>query len=219
MEATEHAMKSWDGAELFCRAWIPREATDRAILLFHRGHEHSGRWQETVESLGVKDLTVFAWDARGHGRSSGERGAGNTFADVIRDVDAFARHISERYEIRIENMIVLAHSLAAVSVAAWVHDYALPIRAMILATAAFHVKLYVPFAVPLLRMKQKLFGPGQVKSYVKSKLLTRDQEQAAQYDADPLIFRQIAVNLLLDLNDTANRLVADAGALQTPTLM
>jgi SAM-dependent methyltransferase len=116
-------------------------------------------------------------------------------------------------------MIVLAHSLAAVSVAAWVHDYAPPIRAMILATAAFRVRLYVPFAVPLLRMKQKLFGPGQVKSYVKSKLLTRDHAQAAQYDADPLIFKQIAVNILLDLHDTATRLVADAGAIRTPTLM
>jgi alpha-beta hydrolase superfamily lysophospholipase/SAM-dependent methyltransferase len=212
-------MKSWDGVELFYRAWIPCEPTDQAILLFHRGHEHSGRWQQTVDLLGLKDIAVFAWDARGHGRSPGERGAANNLADVIRDVDAFARHISRDYEIPVENMIVLAHSLAAVSVAAWVHDYAPPIRAMILATAAFHVKLYVPFAVPVLRMKQKLFGPGQVKSYVKSKLLTRDQEQAAQYDADPLIFRQIAINVLLDLNDTANRLVADAGAIRTPTLM
>ena len=118
MEATEHAMKSWDGAELFYRAWIPREATDKAILLFHRGHEHSGRWQQTVDLLGLKDIAIFAWDARGHGRSPGERGAANNFADVIRDVDAFARHISERYEIPIENVIVLAHSLAAVSVAA-----------------------------------------------------------------------------------------------------
>ena len=218
MEATEHAMKSWDG-ELFYRAWIPSEGSDKAILLFHRGHEHSGRWQETVDLLALKDIAVFAWDARGHGRSPGERGAANNFADVIRDVDAFARHISERYEIPIENMIVLAHSLAAVSVAAWVHDYAPPIRAMILATGAFHVKLYIPFAVPLLRMKQKLFGAGQVKSYVKSKFLTRDRQQAAQYDTDPLIFRQIAVNVLLDLHDTADRLVADAGAIQTPTLM
>ena len=219
MEATEHTMTSWDGAELFYRAWIPREATDKAILLFHRGHEHSGRWQQTVDSFALKDIAVFAWDARGHGRSPGERGAANNFVDVIRDVDAFARYISQRYEIPGENMIVLAHSLAAVSVAAWVHDYAPPICAMILATAAFHVKFYVPFAVPLLRMKQKLFGPSQVKSYVKSKLLTRDQEQAAQYDADPLIFRQIAVNVLLDLNDTADRLIEDAGAIQTPTLM
>src|SRR5437870_10666620 len=219
MEGTGHGMKSWDGAGLFYRTLIPLDATDKAILLFQRGHEHSGRWQEAVELFGLKDIAVFAWDARGHGRSPGERGAANNFTDVIRDVDAFARHISERYEIPIENMIVLAHSLAAVSVAAWVHDYAPPIRAMILATAAFHVKLYVPFAVPLLRMKQKLFGPGHVKSYVKSKVLTRDQEQAAHYDADPLIFRQIAVNVLLDLNDTADRLVADAGAIQTPTLM
>jgi alpha-beta hydrolase superfamily lysophospholipase/SAM-dependent methyltransferase len=219
MEATEHAMKSWDGAELFYRAWIPGEGSDKAILLFHRGHEHSGRWQETVDLLALKDIPVFAGDARGHGRSPGERGAANNFADVIRDVDAFVRHISERYEIPIQNMIVLAHSLAAVSVAAWVHDYAPPIRAMILATGAFYVKLYIPFAVPLLRMKQKLFGAGRVKSYVKSKLLTRDREQAAQYDADPLIFRQIAVNVLLDLHDTADRLVADAGAIQTPTLM
>src|SRR5947208_16604194 len=155
MEAIEQAMKSWDGAELFYRGWIPHEATDKAILLLHRGHEHSGRWQETVDLLALTDIAVFAWDARGHGRSPGERGAANNFADVIRDVDAFARHISERYEIPIENMIVLAHSLAAVSVAAWVHDYAPRIRAMILATAAFHVQLYVPFAVPFLRMKQR----------------------------------------------------------------
>ena len=54
MEATERAMTSWDGAELFYRAWIPCEATDKAVLLFHRGHEHSGRWQETVDYSGLK---------------------------------------------------------------------------------------------------------------------------------------------------------------------
>jgi SAM-dependent methyltransferase len=96
-----------------------------------------------------------------------------------------------------------------------VHDYAPPIRAMILATAAFHVKLYIPFVIPALR----IFRPQFVKSYVKSKMLTHDREQAARYDSDPLIFQQIAVNVLLDLHDTAKRLVADAGAIQTPTLM
>ena len=58
-----------------------------------------------------------------------------------------------------------------------------------------------------------------MKSYVKSKMLTHDREQAARYDSDPLIFRQIAVNVLLDLHDTSKRLLADAGAIQTPTLM
>src|SRR5436309_2284870 len=215
MEATERTFTSWDGAELFYRSWIPNQTRDKALLLFHRGHEHSGRWQETVDSLDLDNVAIFAWDARGHGRSAGERGAAKSLHDVIKDVDAFARYVSEKFGIPIENMIVLAHSLAAVTIAAWIHDYAPPIRAMILATAAFHVKLYIPLAIPVLRIVR----PRVVKSYVKSKMLTHDREQAARYDSDPLIFRQIAVNVLLDLHDTAKRLVADAGAIRTPTLM
>ncbi len=219
MDLTEHTMISWDGAVLFYRAWIPPKAKDKALLLFHRGHEHSGRWQETVDLLGLEDISVFAWDARGHGRSSGKRGAAGNFADVVKDVDAFVRHISERYSVALGNMIMLGHSLGAISLLAWVHDYAAPIRAMILATAALRVRLYVPFAIPILRLKQKLIGPGYVTSYVKAKMLTHDRAQVAQYDADALIFRQIAVNVLLDLHDTARRLLADAGAIHTPTLM
>jgi len=215
MQAIEHTFTTWDGLELFYRAWIPAQGSDKALLLFHRGHEHSGRWQGTVDSLGLDDVAMFAWDARGHGRSPGERGSANNLADVVKDVHAFAHHIAQQHGIALENMILLAHSLGAIGVTAWVHDYAPPIRAMILATAAFHVKLYIPFAIPALR----LFRPRFVKSYVKSKMLTHDKEQAALYDADPLIFRQIAVNVLLDLNDTAKRLLADAGAIQTPTLM
>jgi alpha-beta hydrolase superfamily lysophospholipase/SAM-dependent methyltransferase len=215
MEATERTFTTWDGAELFYRSWTPDKATDKALLLFHRGHEHSGRWKETVDSLGLDDVAIFAWDARGHGRSAGDRGAAKSLHDVIKDVDVFARHVSKTFGIPIENMIVLAHSLAAVTVTAWVHDYGPPIRGMILATAAFHVKLYIPLAIPALR----ILRPRFVKSYVKSKMLTHDREQAARYDSDPLIFRQIAVNVLLDLHDTAKRLVADAGAIQTPMLM
>ncbi|PYJ76424.1 MAG: hypothetical protein DME77_05935, partial [Verrucomicrobia bacterium] len=215
MKATERTFETWDGVELFYRAWIPANATDKALLLFHRGHEHSGRWQDTVDSLGLDDVAVFAWDARGHGRSPGERGSANNLTDVVKDVHAFARHISQQHGIALGNMIVLAHSLAALSVAAWVHDYAPPIRAMILATAAFHVRLYIPFAIPALR----LFRPRFVKSYVKSKMLTHDPIEAARYDSDPLISRQIAVNLLVDVHDTAQRLLADAGAIHTPVLM
>ncbi len=220
MEAVERTFSSWDGTELFYRAWLPNEEkTGKALLLFHRGHEHSGRWTETVDSLGLDEIAVFAWDARGHGRSPGERGAARDLSDLIKDVDAFVRHVAERYTIALENMIVLAHSLAAVTVTAWVHDHALPIRALILATAAFEVKLYVPLALPALRLQQKLFGSGKVTSYVRPTMLTHDAVEAARYEGDPLIFRQIAINLLLDLHDTAQRLLADAGAIQVPVLM
>lgn len=219
MSATEHTFASWDGTALFYRAWLPATPTKRALLLFHRGHEHSGRWQDTVDALALTDTAVFAWDARGHGRSPGERGSAANLMTLIKDADAFARHVVATHGIVLEDTVVLAHSVGAVIAPAWVHDFAPAIRGMILAVPAFRVKLYVPFAIPFLRLKQKFFGPGYVKSYVKAKMLTHDRAQAAAYDADPLIFRQIAVNILLDLYDTSTRLLADAGAIHVPTLV
>ncbi|MEP6955834.1 MAG: alpha/beta fold hydrolase, partial [Chthoniobacterales bacterium] len=180
-------MQSWDGADLFYRSWIPETPTDKALLLFHRGHEHSGRWQEFIDLLGLDDVAIFAWDQRGHGRSPGPRGGADDFSVITKDVAAFVRQVTAQHGFAMEGMIVLAHSMGAVSVAAWVHDYAPPLRAMVLATAAFRVRLYVPLALPALRLKERFLGPGQVQSYVKSRMLTHDPEQAARYDADPLI--------------------------------
>lgn len=215
----ESKFKSWDGTELFYRAWPAEGSSGRAILLFHRGHEHSERWIETVEALGLDDVSFFAWDQRGHGNSPGERGAAESLAAVVRDADSFAGLICREYSLQIENVAVIAHSVGAVVAATWVHDYAPRIRALILGAPAFKVKLYVPLAIPFLRLKNWLFGNGYVKSYVKSNVLTHDPEQARKYSADRRIFRQIAVNILLDLFDTSERVVSDAGAIVVPTLV
>lgn len=215
----DRSMTAWDGATLAYRAWLPAKPSGTALLLLHRGHEHSRRWQAVVDALALDDVAMFAWDARGHGRSSGERGAAESVAALVKDLDDFASHITAAYGVAAADIIVMAHSVGAVIAAAWVHDYAPPLRGLILATPAFRVKLYVPGAIPLLRLRQTIAGDGYVRSYVKARLLTHDAEEAAGYARDPLIFRQIAVNMLLDLHDTSSRVVADAGAIQTPTLV
>src|SRR5436305_3119447 len=92
-EPSERTLTLRDGVELFYRAWLPAVPATKALLLFHRGHEHSGRWQETVDALALDGVAVFAWDARGHGRSPGERGAAENVARLVKDADEFVRHI------------------------------------------------------------------------------------------------------------------------------
>src|SRR5262249_30762878 len=46
---SEHWFTSWDGTRLFYRAWRQPTPTGRVLVLFHRGHEHSGRWDDVVE--------------------------------------------------------------------------------------------------------------------------------------------------------------------------
>lgn len=213
------AFTSWDSTRLYYRAWLPEAPAHKALVLFHRGHEHSGRFQQFVEELALEDVAVFAWDARGHGRSPGERGHADNFACIIRDIDCFVRFLCREYGIPIEKVMVLGHSVGAVALAAWVHDDAPPIRGMVLVTPAFRVKLYVPFALPALRLRMCFGGRPSIKSYVKAKMLTHDPRQAAAYQDDPLISRNIAVNILLDLHDLSTRLLADAAAIHAPTLL
>ena len=216
---SEHTLTLPDGSQLFYRAWLPAQQTDRALLLFHRGHEHSGRWRETVEALALEGVAVFAWDQRGHGRSSGERGTAPGFATVVNDADVWVRHLVAKFGIDLSQTIALGHSLGGLVAAAWVHDYAPPLRGLVLATPAFKIKLYVPFALPLLRLREAVFGPGQVKSFIRSGMLTHDPAQAEAYNSDPLIFPQIAVKMLLDVHHAAKRVLDDAAAIDVPLMV
>ncbi|HYD01533.1 MAG TPA: bifunctional alpha/beta hydrolase/class I SAM-dependent methyltransferase [Phycisphaerales bacterium] len=218
MHRSSHAFTTHDGATLRYHAWSPVSPNGRAVLLFHRGHEHGLRWQETVENLGLDGSTFYAWDQRGHGSSDGKRGHAESLAAIVKDAEWFARHLQREHGVDLRQTAVVAHSVGAVIAAAWVHDYAPPVRAMVLATPAFRVKLYIPLALPALRLKQKLLGPGVVKSYVKASMVTGDPAQRVIYGRDPLVFREIATNILIDLRDTASRLLADAAAVTTPTL-
>ena len=223
--AQEHTFSAVDGAEIFYRHWpsLNEQAPKRAIILFHRGHEHSGRQQDVVDSLNMPDYACFAWDARGLGKSPGVRGFAENFGVYVKDADVFARHICSEYGYKMEDIAVIAQSVGGVIAAAWVHDYAPDIRCLVLASPALKVKLYVPFARANLALMQKLGltkalpALAFVNSYVKAKWLTHDAQRIASYDADPLITRPIAVNILLELYETAERLLKDAAAITTPT--
>ena len=134
---TESTFVTFDGEELFCRTWEPEAPTEKALIVLHRGHEHSGRLTDLVEALDLGDFRAFAYDMRGHGRSPGERGYAESYDVWVRDLDAFVRHVSKTHGIAYENMSVVANSVGAVTACTWVHDYAPRIRSMVLRRSAF----------------------------------------------------------------------------------
>ncbi|SCB87644.1 bifunctional alpha/beta hydrolase/class I SAM-dependent methyltransferase [Gilliamella intestini] len=211
---------SHDGCQLFYRYWpvVNSNANQpRAIVIFHRGHEHSGRVAHLADELNLPNYQIFAWDARGNGQSEGERGDAPNFATLIKDANCFIEHIMQEYNLRQEDIAIIAQSVGAVIASAWVHDYVPNIRALVLASPAFSVKLYVPLAVPGLKLLYNLKGNFFVNSYVKPKLLTHDVEHAKSFTQDPLITRPISVRLLLDLYAVSDRIVKDANAINIPT--
>ena len=211
----ERKLKLRDGTSLFYRYWPGTKK--QAVVLLHRGHEHSGRLAHVAEELDLPDFGMFAWDARAHGLSEGKQDSSVTMSTFSSDLDEFVRHISEEYGIAFPDIAVVAQSVGAVFAAAWAHDYAPQIRCMVLASPAFKVKLYVPFARLGLTVWHALIGDFFVQSYVKGAALTHDPERIKSYATDPLIKRPISARVLLGLYKTAERIIEDAQAIHIPT--
>ncbi|SUD37636.1 alpha/beta hydrolase fold protein [Ectopseudomonas mendocina] len=215
-----HTFATHDGVELSYRHWPATVSADgprQAVVLFHRGHEHGGRMAHLVDELDLPHYDFFAWDARGHGLSPGARGDSPSFATSVRDVQTFIEHIGAQHGIAEEDLAVVAQSVGAVIVSTWAHDYAPKVRCLVLASPAFRVKLYVPFARPGLKLLHAWRGNFFVNSYVKAKFLSHDPERIASFENDSLIARPISVTMLLGLYEAADRIVADAQAIQVPT--
>lgn len=215
-----HTFATHDGVELSYRHWpatVPADGSRQAVVLFHRGHEHGGRMGHLVDELELPHCDFFAWDARGHGLSPGARGDSPSFATSVRDVQTFIEHIGSAHGIAEEDLAVVAQSVGAVIVSTWAHDYAPKVRCLVLASPAFKVKLYVPFARPGLKLLHAWRGNFFVNSYVKARFLSHDPERIASFENDSLIARPISVTMLLGLYEAAERVVADAQAIQVPT--
>ncbi len=215
----ENFFQTSDGTELFYRKWEPVSESSKknAMIVLHRGHEHSGRLHDMIEKLDLPEFYAFGYDSRGHGKSPGIRGHAKDFSTLVDDLDQFCKHVSKEYDIPVQNIVIVANSVAAVLTSAWVHDYAPQIRGMVLVAPALRIKLYVPFALFFIRILNLIKDKSFISSYIKGRLLTHDKNLAVDYDTDQLITKKIAVNILIDLHDTATRILDDAEAITVPT--
>lgn len=208
--------KSFDESKIFYREWN-YQPQQKSIIIIHRGHEHSERLNDIAQSPQFSSYNIFAFDLRGHGHTKAP--TSSIFMDYVRDLDSFSSFLSSKYDIKISDIFILANSIGGVVASAWAHDFAPQIAGMALLAPAFRINLIVPLANEMITLGTKLKKGLTIKSYVKSTMLTHDPEQQKAYDSDPLITRSIDAELLIDLAKAGKRLVEDAAAIDTPTLI
>lgn len=222
----EQSFYSYDQTKIVYRGWLNQPLNEfkdcinkKIIILLHRGHEHSARLNEMATAFVNAGYQVFAWDARGNGLSEGERDHADSFSQLVRDLDEFINEIKDKTGASTKQMILCASSLGAVIATAYVHDYAPKLRAMIVATPAFAIRLYVPMALPALKIAKKFGIMKRVSSYVKAQVLTHDKTAQDAYAKDNLISSSISRDLLIDSLMTGERLLDNAGSITIPTFV
>ena len=207
---------TFDGNKIFYRVWN-FEKNKKTLIIIHRGHEHSERLNELAQDEKFLKYNIFAYDLRGHGYT--ETKTSPNAMDYVRDLASFVNHIKNEYQIKEEDIFIVANSIGGVILSAYVHDFAPNIAGIALLAPAFEIKLYIPFARQLVILLTKIKKDAKVMSYVKAKVLTHDIEEQNKYNSDKLINKEINAKLLIDLADMGKRLVEDSMAIELPTII
>ena len=207
---------TFDGNKIFYRVWN-FEKNKKSLIIIHRGHEHSERLNNLAQDEKFLKYNIFAYDLRGHGYT--EVKSSPNSMDYVRDLNSFVKHIKSEYQIKEEDIFIIANSIGGVILSAYVHDFAPNIAGIALLAPAFEIKLYIPFAKQLVTLLTKIKKDAKVMSYVKAKVLTHDIEEQNKYNSDKLINKEINAKLLIDLADMGKRLVEDSMAIELPTII
>lgn len=175
-----------DGNEIFMQRWMPEGTPSAYLLIVHGYAEHSGRYAHVARFFKDHGFGVFAYDRRGHGRSSGLRGYIARFElhlkDLTRVLDT-VRTAAGRVPV-----FLFGHSAGGAIVTRYVLTRAPKVQGVLLSGAA--LKLGEDIS-PFLQRIAGLAGAllPKVKTIkLDSASVSRDPEVVAAYDADPLVY-------------------------------
>jgi alpha-beta hydrolase superfamily lysophospholipase len=84
------------GLDLYYQSWHPEGEVRGILALVHGLGGHSGLYKTIVKHLLSKGYAIYGFDLRGHGRSAGQRGYINTWAEFRDDLQAFLKFIQQQ---------------------------------------------------------------------------------------------------------------------------
>ena len=86
MPYQESRLATADGISLRTQRWTPGGAPRAAVVMTHGQGEHSGRYGHVGQAFALAGFAAYAYDLRGHGRSTGQRGHAPSYDAYLDDL-------------------------------------------------------------------------------------------------------------------------------------
>jgi acylglycerol lipase len=216
--------------QLYEQAWHPAAAARAAVVIVHGLKDHSARYAALAARLTQLGFAVYAFDLRGHGRSSGIRVFVHKFDEYLDDLAIFLARVAVREPGR--PVFLFGHSMGGAIVTLYALTRAPALAGLVLSAPALRVdvsgfKRAATRAVAALKPDAAVFQLDLAQ-------FSRDERVVAECRADPLVYqppgtaataagllaamatidargRELAIPLLA-LHGTADRVTDPAGS-------
>ncbi|MFK8138079.1 MAG: lysophospholipase [Bdellovibrionales bacterium] len=187
------------GNELFYQSWrVKKSDADKIVVVTHGISEHSEAYSHFAKGMLSKNLDIYAWDLRGHGRSEGKRGVVASFDDYVEDLEIFVKYLKATYPNK--KIFLLGHSMGGLVVTkAVLLRPNLPVDGLVLSSPLMGIKMDVSPVKDFAARALVRFLPSMTLfNEIKFEDLSHDSEIVSTYSKDPLRHDQICPRLYLD---------------------
>lgn len=207
-----------DSYQFFSQKWLPDQKPRAKIILVHGLGEHSGRYDHMAKFFNDQELAMFAFDQRGHGKTSGKRGDIQSYAAAGDDIDCLIGIANEEFPT--VATILYGHSLGG----AIVLNYALtrqgPLAGIFCTSPGLGSgEPLPPLKLFLAKTLNKVLPTTLINNGLDVNNLSHDKNVVENYLNDPLVHPQISARLGMELISKGPWIVENAAQLKYPLLL
>jgi len=185
----KHTQLEWiagDGIRFYGQTWEPDSPPRAVVALVHGLGEHSGRYAHVAEALNRAGYILAAFDLRGHGKSTGQRGHTPSYEALMEDIDRFLGEVEKRFPGR--PRFLYGHSLGGNLVLNYVLRRRPALAGVIATGPGLRSSLEQQrVKVTLARLLSGLLPTMAMHSGLPAEALCHDPQVVQAYVNDPLV--------------------------------
>lgn len=209
--------QSHDGIELQAKRSKAFGQPKLKLIIVHGIGEHSGRYGGLVRYLTSRNIEVLTFDNRGHGRSGGQRGHINSWADYRQDLKRVVALFSkERADLP---LFILGHSFGSLIVLDYILRYPKDFNGAIISASALQpISVASELQKIVARLLSTLFPSFKLKLNIDPALLSRIDGVCEEYRRDPLVHSCVTARWGVETLKAMSWIEKHAGNMAVPSL-
>ena len=212
----EGTFKGANELELYYQSWHP-QASPRAVLVIVHGHGgHSSIFTKMVEYLVDRNYIIYSFDLRGHGRSPGQRGYINSWAEYRADLTTFLELVTTQKPNL--PVFLVGQSMGGIIALDCSLRESIQLQGLVLISPALGLSVS-PWKLLVGKMLSSVRPNFALDAGIDMSTASRDRSVVAANAQDSLRHGQGTARLATELLKTIDWVNAHASELQVPLLM
>lgn len=207
-----------DNVRIFYQSWNVKKP--KAIILISHGiGEHSGRYQNLLETLDGKGVSFYAADHRGSGKSGGIRGHADKFSRFNEDIKQLYDEVLKKENPGVP-IILMGHSLGGLIACNYALENPKDIKGLILSAPALWFAFKVPkWKSTAAKIVASIFPRLIMGNEIDPDFISSDKEIVEAYLNDPLTHDRVTSKFFVEYLKSAKLATKRIPELKIPLLL